>query len=1123
MDSQVGGSVGGGTLRLGTQSAHGFSGAGAAAEVLTSGMNALNFPMTTLLPNNWFGRTPGKEGANGNGGGVGADQLGLGGQTAAAPGDTAVGVGGDAEAGEPGEAANDDGAAGGEDDGDDGEDQSQDEDRDGDDGDGSGDGEGGEAGETDDGGDDGDGSGDDDGDEAQEGDDGGDDGDGSGGDDGNGSGGGDDGGDGGSNGGDGGFDGGDGRSSGGSGAGGSGGAGVTPGAPPIAAQPLGPPLAPPVGSTLSGMVTRGSFAAPGALTLPANLAKPGGVLFDDCAAVLTEVDQIEGAYWDSGKGLLVLVGRQREQDEAFAMSLPRMDQDHLIVALRAYLSGQAAGVSIDPPSEYRDGMRRGVMPPDGTPFLVSYLGGTEGTLFGAIMFEADRLLKCMSNDRDNVTRETLEVAVPGFKSFLEGIPVDDSASQNQWHRFWFVIDLVELRYNSETGAAAFGDVRIKVLDEAEVDGQPAVDDLDPAARDFAVHLTDHYDDYARAFPVLGRLKELAKVAALAKFLASEMKTLDLAKIFTTEPQRVDTPSSTPAIHVTSPNVKVRQEGDHTVTVTRSLCGGIDMDASPDVRQDDGTATELKAVAESARPSSSVAGWVLEQGGEKFRAKAVRIGAAASPVRRVCADHEPTLADAAGLLRIRRLYDSACQRKGDFGPGWALWIPFSLEMVSRSGKRPEVLTRREAQGRSAPPVLLLYEVEKFEMHLYRRTDIKENGEEVFCKLTGQTLEQSGLSFQYNPAERIEATSGGYLMRRGGMEYLFDPDGNLSKVSRDGCLLVHYRRREGRLVRITSGHRYYEIGYDRTEPGRISRIVASDGSEMRYLYDEAGCLLRCEGRRGRDECYAYDNRGRLVEVRSDNNEIVARNVYDDFGNRLSESADCVMTEAGERVSRRLESGRVVSATDESGTTAVFEYGKAGELRSLEIKGVSGLTWRLTYDTNGRFTGLRNARHTAWRFEYKGSGKLRRAVGPSGRGRVYGWRKGDRLDRITDEQGRSWACEYDGSGRLRKILTQAGEQWLFRYVRGALRAASRGIGKVRVWRKSDTFTSRTDRRGGTWRKSVFDTGLRLLACRERRGGAVRLEYDNLGNVSRVHNEAGTLEYHLDENELTLTVGFS
>src|SRR5208283_2903608 len=65
--------------------------------------------------------------------------------------------------------------------------------------------------------------------------------------------------------------------------------------------------------------------------------------------------------------------------------------------------------------------------------------------------------------------------------------------------------------------------------------------------------TNYYDDYAREFPVLARLKELAKITAAAKFFVRSGIQPDLSSLFLVSPVPVATPATTPGISVRSPN------------------------------------------------------------------------------------------------------------------------------------------------------------------------------------------------------------------------------------------------------------------------------------------------------------------------------------------------------------------------------------------------------------------------------------------------------------------------------------------------------------------------------------------------------------------------------------------
>lgn len=255
----------------------------------------------------------------------------------------------------------------------------------------------------------------------------------------------------------------------------------------------------------------------------------GGVLFN----IEATLSDIHGAYWDNVKQQLVLVGSKPDNQHEIAM--PHLNKDHLYVAMRSALAGQPLGVSIDPPKEYRDERNRNKHMPDGIPLLVSYLGNTQGTEFGRIMFEADRLMKSLGVGVDNETRQPIMAHVPGFKTHLEMLGPEEQRESN-WYRFWFVTDRVELKRNSSGDALVFGDVKIRVLTETQYQSGEKADVSEPTAEQFARHLTEHYDEYAKEFPVIERLKELAKIAALAKYICNNVPSVDIRNLLEYSPK-----------------------------------------------------------------------------------------------------------------------------------------------------------------------------------------------------------------------------------------------------------------------------------------------------------------------------------------------------------------------------------------------------------------------------------------------------------------------------------------------------------------------------------------------------------------------------------------------------------
>jgi len=848
----------------------------------------------------------------------------------------------------------------------------------------------------------------------------------------------------------------------------------------------------------------------------------GGVLFD-YGAVLTDVEEISGAYWDPRTGSLVLVGKEAATNDAVKLGLPNMDGDHLAVALRASLAGQAMGVSIDPESKYRDGIMRGVTPADGTPMFVSYLGNTEGTLFGAIMFEADRLLKCLDSGIDNETQKPVRASVPGFKTLLEMIHPGDGHPENVWHRFWFVIDKVELKHDPVSGAVAFGDVRLKVQTEIEKESQAKGQYVDPADEAFARYLTEHYDELAKDFPILARLKELAKVAAVAKFLVNQGIPLNIEILVTLPPVPAKTAKSTPGISVTSPNVEVRHEGNVVHTRTVSLFGGVDMDSDPHILPDDGTPRRLKEMAELSRPSPAAPSWSFRKNGTASRALTSRIGQSGNPFRRFCDDHYFVSRGDEGSLRLRRVYDSSSLHKGDFGSGWSLWVPFSMTAIPPSGKRPEVLTQKELAKLDTNPVLVLHDRKTQKSDIYRFTGASSpDSRAVFCRVTSQTQSRGKISFSYDPSDSIRREGDCFILERENCAYCFDSNGYLLEVKRRNMCIARYVRDNARIVRIVDGlNQAYDIRYERSEAARIVEVIPSSGSSIAYSYDQSGLLASCQGGRC-SERYRYDSAGLLTEIRAPSGQVISRTVYSRFGDLVNTPSDVVTDQTGGRIVRSFEQSKLVSLKDELGSSQILGYGAQGELAEIQICDRINGVWRLGYDSAGRMANFRDPLGHTILLQHDESGRVTRCVGPRGDSRTFQLDQAGRLACVADQDGHQWTFEYDKGGNLSRAKGPGDTHWDYEYAEGMVVKIGGPAGKVRAKPKKDTLGMKVVASGGMSQESVWDRYGRLVRSQVKGAKPVRFQYADDGQTFSVLSEYGTVRYQVDDKKLAVDVTF-
>ncbi len=188
--------------------------------------------------------------------------------------------------------------------------------------------------------------------------------------------------------------------------------------------------------------------------------------------------------------------------------------DAFLLAYRAMAVGMPPGVSIDPKTEQlQAGLKAGDM------MDVVYFGGVEQTDFGYAAFEADRLMKCLSAGIDNSTGQPFTCSVPGYRSELElHGELSKAGGGPEWHRFWIEHARSDIGQSAD-GRTLMGAVKLaintqymQVRNGELVSGdQPP----DPAAKQFASHLTQHYAKYAEAFPVFNRLAVYAVLTSMA--------------------------------------------------------------------------------------------------------------------------------------------------------------------------------------------------------------------------------------------------------------------------------------------------------------------------------------------------------------------------------------------------------------------------------------------------------------------------------------------------------------------------------------------------------------------------------------------------------------------------------
>ncbi len=257
-----------------------------------------------------------------------------------------------------------------------------------------------------------------------------------------------------------------------------------------------------------------------------------------------QMSTLEGAIYDGERERLFIFGIPRGADSPAGSSLPGIDRDAFVIALRSVYRDPYPGVTI------------GTRPsPDRSVQLVDYFGGVEGTHFGSVLFESDRLLKTYSMGIDNLTGEPIVSTVEGYVSetdrWIGYEQQNPTGGSYVTHREWFTPSL-KLRQSTDGNTILFDDVQMVLNWEyipPTASGNP---NITKAADDFVAHFQSHYDEFAaeqlqRENTALTELKQLSAVTGIVKWLREKELNLDVGHYDSYQPAQVATASTTPAI------------------------------------------------------------------------------------------------------------------------------------------------------------------------------------------------------------------------------------------------------------------------------------------------------------------------------------------------------------------------------------------------------------------------------------------------------------------------------------------------------------------------------------------------------------------------------------------------
>ena len=227
---------------------------------------------------------------------------------------------------------------------------------------------------------------------------------------------------------------------------------------------------------------------------------------------------------------------------------------------------------------------------------VRYIGPVSRTRFGAVMFEADRVLKSLSRGTDNISNQPVGSVVVGYASIMDRRTADDARQTGaSVYRLWFKPSRLTAK-RSDDGRALVFTASTMVCDWERMEGV----DPGPAVAAFVKHLNDNFDMYANEQTSFREMVQLERLVGLAKWLRESSIFLDPDKIGFDE---YNTPATTPATTLS------RTIDTSGITWTLTSVGGVDMSARIDFGSDsDGEAGGLRDAALRARPRADMVSW-----------------------------------------------------------------------------------------------------------------------------------------------------------------------------------------------------------------------------------------------------------------------------------------------------------------------------------------------------------------------------------------------------------------------------------------------------------------------------------------------------------------------------------
>lgn len=743
----------------------------------------------------------------------------------------------------------------------------------------------------------------------------------------------------------------------------------------------------------------------------------GGVYLDQAAKVIGELGTITGAVYDAASGRCILVGDRRT-------SLPPMRPDYLAAALRAVHteSPHEPGMTIDPLPEN----------PHAPIMLVIFLGNTENTRLGWVMFEADRVMKGYSIGRDNITRDPVRSRIPGYQSVTAMALADPGAETGLWSRFWLVPEPITARVSDDGRSVQLDPIRMRVKTETMrwAGGRlvPAGDVRDAHAEAFAEHFTKNYDAYAAEQPIYAELRQVAAAVALAKWMKERGVPIDWNVNRLLEGPPHPTPSTTPAAF--AEEEKTWMDGDSIRTLRMYSFGGVEMTPQLVPRRSDDAISFRNAVSDAWKRSrrSGKDAFTVNAGGREYRAFAFP-----DAHQKEVASYSTTVTDLPrattrlrGLSGLTRSYDSLHNEATEFGRSWSLLLP-RLDFLDAGSNGSEYLS---VKGQPNTQVL----VQRFVLsNAFGRSQV--SFDESFVD---PELQRIGFKPKASSLVRGVYPEEGGLYRlffANNDQALFDARGRLVAMLTPSTKALYDYDQAGRLaaIRWSDAGAQEDVRFTHDAQGRIASVTAGD-EQVSYSYDGTDNLVHARSSAS-DVAYRYDARHLLQTVTLGGGTALT-NRYDDAGRLIEQHAggDATLKQRteiladGSRVVHIEERGREGKRQYDAAMRLIKEETPAGIVRSysyrdhrlaaVDLSAANGVKARIDYDAGGNVRSFRDARGVQVELKYHANGLPAQTVINGRPYASYGYDAAGRVREVAYAGGWGETYEWDAAGKLAVI---------------------------------------------------------------------------------------------------------